>query len=197
MKKYLNVRQLFPSIVADVMLDVDIKSIEKYAYDLKSKDEANNFSNRGGWQSSNKSIDVTLDVFKDFAEKLRFYSNAYYKSINGVHNKLIIKSLWININSTHSFNLTHTHPNSFLSGVFYVKVPENCGRICFDHPCATKQHEWQDNDFNELNILNCTTYNIEPEENRLILFPGWLPHYVEHNQNKEDRISISFNIGFE
>ena len=85
----------------------------------------------------------------------------------------------------------------FLSGVFFVNAPANCGRICFDPPRSTNQHEWQDNGFNELKILNCTTYNIEPEENRLILFPGWLPHYVEHNQNKEDRISISFNIGFE
>ena len=195
MEKYLDVRQLFPSIVADVMLDVDLNSIEKYAYDLKSKSKSSNFSNRGGWQLRN--IDMTLPIFTYFKEQLFLYANAYYKNLKGIKDKnMHIQNLWINLNSTNSFNLTHTHPNSFLSGVFYVKVPENCGRLCFEHPCNTKQHEWEDDDFDDLNIFNCTTYNMEPEENRLILFPSWLPHYVEHNQNADDRISISFNMGF-
>ena len=35
---------------------------------------------------------------------------------------------------------------------------------------------------------------IPPKENMLIVFPSWVPHAVETNLSKEDRISLSFNF---
>ncbi len=32
------------------------------------------------------------------------------------------------------------------------------------------------------------------KQNRLIIFPSWLVHWVPINKSKKDRISISFNI---
>ena len=37
-------------------------------------------------------------------------------------------------------------------------------------------------------------YRIEPKENMLLYFPGWLEHEVEPNNSNEERISISFNL---
>ena len=37
-------------------------------------------------------------------------------------------------------------------------------------------------------------FNITSQENLLLLFPAYLNHYVRPNMNKEERISLSFNI---
>ena len=46
------------------------------------------------------------------------------------------------------------------------------------------------------NKYNSAEYFVKPTENFCILFPSYLPHYVEPNLNKQNRISISFNYGF-
>ena len=48
----------------------------------------------------------------------------------------------------------------------------------------------------KFNGYNSSTWKIKPEENKCILFPSYLKHYVEPNLNKKERISISFNYGF-
>ena len=37
--------------------------------------------------------------------------------------------------------------------------------------------------------------NLKGAENLLIMFPGYLRHYVDSNKSKQDRISMSFNLG--
>ena len=48
--------------------------------------------------------------------------------------------------------------------------------------------------FENYNYFNSSTYKLNPIEKNLYLFPSWLKHYVEPNQLKKDRISISFNV---
>ena len=35
---------------------------------------------------------------------------------------------------------------------------------------------------------------MRPEEGRMYIFPGWLEHGVEANENNEDRVRFSFNV---
>ena len=34
-------------------------------------------------------------------------------------------------------------------------------------------------------------------EGALVVFPAYLPHGVEPNRGTEDRVSLSFNVGYE
>ena len=34
----------------------------------------------------------------------------------------------------YSYNKTHTHPNSMWSGVYYIKVPKNSGKLFLEDP---------------------------------------------------------------
>ena len=49
---------------------------------------------------------------------------------------------------------------------------------------------------NNYNKFNSSSWWLPSIENSLILFPSWLQHNVASNQEKEPRISISFNIMF-
>ena len=42
--------------------------------------------------------------------------------------------MWFIINNKNDYNKKHTHPGSFFSGAYYVKVPEKGSRIIFEDP---------------------------------------------------------------
>ena len=56
-------------------------------------------------------------------------------------------------------------------------------------------YEWGHGAIEDYNECNSAVWNINPSENDLLLFPGWLSHRVEPNLTKKNRISISFNLG--
>ena len=109
-----------------------------------------------------------------------------------------ITNAWININPIGGSNGLHNHPNSHLSGVFWVKIPKNSGNIIFFDP----------NYFTEAITISAYSKKVQSFANKyshfwlnstegeIIIFPSHLMHEVEENLNEknEDRISISFNI---
>jgi uncharacterized protein (TIGR02466 family) len=105
-----------------------------------------------------------------------------------------ITGCWANINPKGGLNTRHTHPNNFLSGVYYVQVPAGANRIVFDDPrpqaMAMLPRVKKYNKFvgNEIGV--------EVKAGRLVLFPAWLSHGVPANPDELERISVSFNIMF-
>lgn len=111
-------------------------------------------------------------------------------------------SYWYNINPKYTYNREHAHAFSYMSGVYYVKVPENSGDIYF----MRAQSEIDRLEFmtrlrrKETGIDNPrvnTTHWFRPQVGMLILFPGHISHFVEQNLTEEvddGRISISFNF---
>ena len=111
----------------------------------------------------------------------------------------IFPTAWVNINSPGSFNLKHSHPTSDLSGVLWIKCPENCGNIWFESPMCYqtfKEIESYTQDFKDKNRYD-HSYWLPPMEGRIIIFPSHLEHDVRENLSNEDRISVSFNIKLE
>lgn len=108
--------------------------------------------------------------------------------------------MWANISPRYGFNRSHNHPGVLWSGVYYVKAPDNCGRIFFSDPRAQahvieaffpEQGERQPDVWSEVYY--------DAIEGRMLLFPAWLSHQVEPNLAAGDgqaseRISISFNV---
>jgi uncharacterized protein (TIGR02466 family) len=90
-------------------------------------------------------------------------------------------------------NTVHTHPHSFLSGVYYVAAPDGCGRIFFQDPRPAAAHRPPAYEAHTPWTFQQVQY--EPRPGRLLLFPAWLPHGVEPNLSDADRVAISFNVG--
>ena len=164
-----------------------------YCYNLREKNPVGNImSNRGGWQSHSFKIENYNDILHNFLiESLTNFPNI----------KKDIKfsvTAWININGNGDFNLTHSHPTSNLSGVLWIKCPDNCGNIEFVSPyhyCAFQEVESYIDDFRNINN-NHLAYWFPPVEGRMIFFPSHLQHLVNPNESQEDRVSVSFNINF-
>ena len=111
---------------------------------------------------------------------------------------------WININQQGSLHFPHTHGNTTFAGVFYVKVPEATKTT--NHNNLIKQGfiEFLD-PRNDVSSWACgiqefresTPFDqrmlLAPKEGVLLVFPGWLKHWVYPNIDNEERISISFN----
>ena len=114
----------------------------------------------------------------------------------GVRNEsFLITGLWANVTPAGGApHRSHTHPNNFLSGVYYVKTPPGGNTIVFHDP--KPQTNIMAPQFAEPNPHNSRNAHIDVQAGALILFPAWLPHSVEQNTGEGERISISFNIMF-
>ena len=106
-----------------------------------------------------------------------------------------IVQMWMNINTPHSYNITHRHPGSQLSGVLWVKQTAEMGRFVFDNidnrniVLGTKT----DND-HLIEHKMCAEILPPYQDGTILLFPSEMSHRVEMNETNEDRLSISFNI---
>jgi len=135
---------------------------------------------------------VELKNIKNFCEH---QLEQYLKDIEGVDIDLAtlrITQAWLNKNKPQEFHSQHLHPNSYLSGVFYINCLPNDG-INFTNRTL--------GNYNSIKfpLKKITDWNTEGaminiKEGDLILFPSWMPHYVGVNETKdEERISLSFN----
>jgi len=176
-------------------LNFDTHSLSNLCVELqnKNKDYGRVSSNMGGWQSDD--LFDAYTVISDLRKLIYNHIDIYSKNFK-LNKKLKLDNLWININGYKDSNLPHIHPNNILSGVFYVKVPKNSGKIRFENPCLDLMESVYQDSIIEYNLINSATWCLEPDENLLILFPSFLKHSVLPNMNKkEKRISISFNAG--
>lgn len=106
---------------------------------------------------------------------------------------------WANINRFGDYHNLHNHPHSWLSGTYYVQVPEpkplagrsdlNPGAISFYDPRP------------QANMLAVRgdpqvdpEHRILPVPGDILLWPAFLHHLVHPNLSDELRVSISFNI---
>lgn len=87
----------------------------------------------------------------------------------------------------------HFHPNSIISGVLYLKCPKNCGDIIF----IDNNYSFKNFCVNISPLKTYTypkTFKVTPEEGMILLFPSWLMHKTENNQNEDDKIMLAFNL---
>lgn len=168
-----------------------VMNSEKYhAYDyistiLKMREQTSTVvkSNQGGWQSQDTLHEVP--VFREFLNIINATCNRAVLELNPDSPTLRVTEMWANVNTTGSYNHHHTH-SGVLSGVFYLQVPENSGRLMLVNPSIRSDGHF----------IRVPNYSVTPTNLACILFPSWLEHYVEPNRSDKERISISFNTNF-
>lgn len=146
----------------------------------------------GSWQT-----DPTLHARAEFADFLAIVTQTAKGALDFLaldYAGFAITGCWANINPTGGKNSSHTHPNNYLSGVYYVAVPDGAGNIEFADPRAQagvimpRTKTW--------NKFTGNKVSVPVMPGRLVIFPAWLSHSVPANVSAEDRVSISFNVMF-
>ena len=99
--------------------------------------------------------------------------------------------LWATMLSNGSYHAPHSHQDSIISGVYFAKIPTNPigdnedgvgGNLVFGDPRGNGIYPFG------------LKYIHQPIEGQIVLFPGYLTHWVEPVKSADMRISFSFNI---
>lgn len=188
-------RLVFPTIFHEYTFkkkEIKKKELVNFCYEQKKLQPKSLVrSNRGGWHS--RIYDINED--NPISELLK---KGLGKSVfTTLKETLQVQvSYWIMINSRNTYNHFHTHPNSHLSGVFWIQASKKSGDLRFVNPncfekyvelkCYVKQFKF------DTNIFEATNYI--PTEGKMVTFPSHVLHEVQKNESKHDRIAVSYNI---
>lgn len=121
--------------------------------------------------------------------------NLYARNAMACEEEIRITQSWsiISNNNLHF----HQHPNSVISGAYYVNADENSSNLVFSKPYTNGQILWNTSEslYEKQDWLWDNIY-FKPSTGKLILFPSYLNHGVISNQKESNRCVLSFNTWF-
>jgi len=163
----------------------DITEMKKYISDLWVNRD---YDDR--WQT--KSADLhNQKEFKEFAELVISTSKDILNELKYDVEDVVITDMWATVLKSGENHPAHTHSNNFLSGVYYLHSDQGAS-IMFQDPRPAAGVILPR--IKETIIANASLLSYTSKQNRAIIFPSWLPHYVKPNKSKNKRISIAWNI---
>lgn len=191
----MNTDYYFPTPIWWIDTQVNILEMHDLYLKIRENDSGREMSNFGGWQG-NDILEGDYQLIDSFIKLVEDYSA---KCINDYgfapSTKLKISNLWFSANSNGGFNQIHNHAGAFISGTFYVKVPDGAGDITFYKNPYEEYAITGVAPIVQHTAISGSTCRYSPREGRLILFPGYLQHAVMPTAGSEDRVSLSFNMG--
>ena len=175
---------VFPTPVQIYKYENNIEKELKHIESLEWKEQpANgNFRSADSYLTKHEQLQKIVLFFKECIDD-------YCNTIVNSDQRLIITQLWGNKNPKGSKHHEHVHPNSIISGVFYLRQDPKLPPIQFS---KSNQHGIK-LDPKKYNTFNAETFLLPCVAGELILFPSNLRHSVPQNQGEEERISLSFN----
>ena len=181
----MNTHNLFPTAVTYFDFGSKLTDLE-----LKFITEQETRNNDGNTTSINNNLFESAEL----AEVARFCEESlqqYFKEVYAPKHDVIpyITQSWANYTKKGQWHHKHEHPNSFISGVFYVQAQKDIDKIYF-YKNGYQQIKVPTESFN---LYNSESWWLGVETGQLILFPSHLTHMVQTVQTDETRISISFN----
>ena len=161
-------------------IEKELKHIESLEW--KAQPANGNFRSADSYLTKHEQLQKIVLFFKECIDD-------YCNTIVNSDQRLVITQLWGNKNPKGSRHHEHVHPNSIISGVFYLRQDPKLPPIQFS---KSNQHGIK-LDPKKYNTFNAETFLLPCVAGELILFPSNLRHSVPQNQGEEERISLSFN----
>lgn len=182
----MQLNQLFPIPVAFFTFGRELTSTELDF--ISNQPQRSNMGNTSS--EDNYLIDKSeMTALKDFFLQS---SNHFFREIYQPKNQtqLRITQSWGNYTTPGQYHHKHAHPNSLVSGVYYVQTNPGLDRIYF-YKSGYQQIKFPTDTYNN---FNSESWWFDAVQGQLILFPSYLEHMVQSvTEDKVTRISLSFN----
>lgn len=191
----ITIESKFNTPIFHCSLEHDNKYLAKYCKDLSIQESGIIATNVKGWHSEPYFLHTCKnDSLIELANKVLNATNDVCDYIKIRPNlRLKMKEFWINVSPKGSRNMSHDHPASDFSAVYYVQAESNSGNIGFGNPSQIMEFWWRSRVIQKESIMTSpVTY--KPIVGKLIIFPSWLVHHVQQNNSNTDRISLAFNM---
>ncbi|MAP95896.1 MAG: hypothetical protein CMK07_13175 [Ponticaulis sp.] len=137
-----------------------------------------------------------ISAFAELEKRLVKAANGFAKELGfelGSH-KLSMDSFWVNVLDPGAGHSGHIHPNSVLSGTFYLDLPEDTSAIRFEDPRLPFMMNSPPLK-SDISPDRKRFIYIQPSVGNALFWESWLRHEVPVNMADEPRVSISFNLG--
>ena len=183
------INNLFPTAVGFYELDKPVTEKElQFIKDLETRTNEGNTTSVDNYLLKSKEM-KRIAAFID--KSVQDYFQEVYAPKHKV--KPYVTQSWANYTNKGQFHHKHAHPNSFISGVFYVAADPAKDRIYF-YKDGYQQIKVTTENWNH---WNSESWWFEVGTGKVVLFPSNLTHMVETVQTEDTRISIAFNTFLE
>ena len=180
---------IFPTPIYMSKLD---RELSKKELTFVEKSKLDHYKNDGNITSNDNYI-LNQKVFSSLKEDLYLRVEDYFKKVLSTTDAVTpyITQSWLNYTETNQYHHKHEHPNSLVSGVFYVNCHEEFDKIKFFKKDAYQIIKPEIKDWN---LYNSETWWFTVKTGDIILFPSYLTHMVETKEGDNTRISLAFNV---
>lgn len=198
------IHEMFPTIVYQGKVSCHQEFKQKNLDSLRSY-WFNGYENESPEYSGRIFAHLNSD-YNQFFKELRVHIDNYFKILSVDYSKLdyhIIKS-WVgcHLNDDTPSIKPHTHNESNLSYVYYVKTDETSDKLCIAqdknrNECVEDlfQTAIQRNLITGYNNYNCDYYTITPTEGTVVIFPSNIGHFTQKiAERKDERIVIPGDV---
>jgi len=182
------IKGIFPTPVYLSKLDRSLTTLELKFVDKSKKDF---YKNNGNITSNNNYI-LNDKPFDNIKKELDLRVQDYFDKVISPANNITpyITQSWLNYTETNQYHHKHEHPNSLVSGVFYINCDDKFDKIkFFKEDYKTIKPEVKD-----WNLYNSESWWFSVKTGDIIMFPSSLTHMVETKQGTNIRISLAFNV---
>ena len=200
----LFVTRLYRAQLSELGKPVDASELETSCLVIAEDDEAGqDWCEENGYPgyTSYASLDDLpwrFPIFADLVKALDAHVAAFGKELafDLGDKALKLDSIWINILPEGGIHTSHIHPHSVISGTTYVAMPEGTSALKLEDPRLPMMMASPGRVKDAPEDLRQFHY-VKPSAGDVLLWESWLRHEVPMNMAEDERVSVSFNYGWE
>jgi len=193
MSEWSGVLDCFVTPIYNTVLQLNHTKISNYLLEqektLKSswKNNVGGFESADLWQSHKDKLQE-YGCFTEFEKHIKLYQDKVGLS------DVKIERLWFSVMRYRDCVRFHSHNEAVICGTYYPQTPLKSGNIQFEHPAIDRfEVTWKERNMAAYNEYTGRLITPKVTVGRLLLYPGYLRHWVEPHLNEtEARVALSF-----